>query len=273
MLDGEAVPAANSSSDGEVPRVCLLTGAGGMLGTYFCRHFSDSYQIAAVYRHNRPVVGAQDQTAIDPLRPERALAENRHPVFAIQADLDYEGECERVVEMTLSRFDRIDLLINAAVAATWAPMLGTDRLLRNASAEMTTNVVTPLRLSTVVARRFWQLSDEQNRLHNRNIVNVSSVAGLRLYPRSGQSLYAASKAALNQLTGHMAQEFAAVGVRVNATAANTFPSLIPIERAAQAIVDLDRSSLNGSIVVVDGEWDEVIEMRPFDTTAEVRGDA
>jgi hypothetical protein len=52
-------------------------------------------------------------------------------------------------------------------------------------------------------------------------------------------------------------------VRVNATAANSFPSLIPVERAARAIIDLDEGSLNGALVVVDGDEDEVIELRPF----------
>jgi NAD(P)-dependent dehydrogenase (short-subunit alcohol dehydrogenase family) len=250
-------------SAGDRRRVCLLTGAGGQLGSYFCRHFAARYDIAAVYRYNRPPVAAQDQHALDPLRPDQPLTDNSRPVFTIQADVNYESECERIVEMTLSRFDRIDLLANAAVASTWAPMLGTDRLLASASAQLETNVIAPLRLATVVSRRFWQSRDEENRLHNRNVVNVSSVAGLRLYPGSGQSVYAASKAALNHLTGHMAEEFAAVGVRVNATAANSFPSLTPVERAARAIIDLDEGSLNGALVVVDGDENEVIELRPF----------
>jgi NAD(P)-dependent dehydrogenase (short-subunit alcohol dehydrogenase family) len=250
-------------SAGEQRRVCLLTGAGGTLGTHFCRHFADRYDIAAVYRHNRPAVAAHDHRALDPLRPDQRLPENSDPVFAIQADLDYESECERVVEVTLSRFDQIDLVINGAAAAVWAPMLGSDRLVSSAIAQLATNVIAPLRLSAIVARRFWQGRDDENRLQNRNVVNVSSVAGLRLYPLSGQSVYAASKAALNHLTGHMAEEFASLGVRVNATAANSFPSLIPIHRAAGAIVDLDEGSRNGAIVVVDGDEDAVIEMRPF----------
>ena len=82
--------------------------------------------------------------------------------------------------------------------------------------------------------------------------------------------YAASKAALNQLTGHLAYEFAAVGVRVNATAANSFPSSILVERAARAIASLDEGILNGMIVVVDGAEDEVIELRSFVSAAKAR---
>jgi NAD(P)-dependent dehydrogenase (short-subunit alcohol dehydrogenase family) len=250
-------------SVGESPRVCLLTGAAGQLGSYFCRHYGDRYTIAAVYHRAQPNVPSQHQELIDPINPNASLPENRRPVFAIQAELNNPADCERVVDLTLARFDRIDLLVNAAVSTTWAPMLGTDRLLATATAQLDVNVLAPLRLSSIVARRFWQGRDEENRRYNRNIVNVSSVAGLRIYPGSGQSLYAASKAALNQLTGHMALEFASVGVRVNATAANSFPSHVPIERAAAAIAALDSGTDNGTIVVVDGDKDEVVELRPW----------
>lgn len=244
-------------------RVCLFAGASGTLGTDFCRRFADRYEIAAVYRQTPPSVACHDQVAVDPLEPDSELPENQSPVFAVQADLNTDSGCERAVDLTLARFGRIDLLVNAAVAPVWGPMLGNDRLLASASHQLTTNVLTPLRLSIAAARRFWQSRDEENRLENRNIVNLSSVAGLRLYPGSGQSVYAASKAALNQLTGHMAQEFASVGIRVNAVAPNSFPSLVRTERAAQAIVALDQGSSTATIVVVDGEADEVVELHPF----------
>jgi len=249
-------------------RVCLLAGAAGTLGTDFCRRFADRYDIAAIYRNSRPSVACHDQTAVDPLRPEAELPENRCPVFAVQADLTTEAGCERAVDLTLARFGQIDLLVNAAAAPVWGPMLGNDRLLGTAEYQLTTNVLAPLRLAVVAARRFWQNRDGENRRHNRNVVNLSSVAGLRLYAGSGQSLYAASKAALNHLTAHMAIEFAPVGIRVNAVAPNSFPSLVPTERATDAVVALDEGASTATIVIVDGESDEVIELHPF--TAQAR---
>ena len=49
------------------------------------------------------------------------------------------------------------------------------------------------------------------------IVNVTSIAGHSLHPFAG-SAYSVSKAALSALTREMANEFAALGVRVNAVA-------------------------------------------------------
>ncbi|MGO9341031.1 MAG: SDR family NAD(P)-dependent oxidoreductase [Acidimicrobiales bacterium] len=246
-----------------VRRVCIFAGASGRLGSYFCENFADRYDIVAVYRRNRPLVATHDAAVVDPVAPERELVANRRQVFAVRADLTDERECDRVVELALARFDRIDLLVNAAVSTTWGSMIASDHLRRSGQSQFATNVLVPLNLATAVVRQAWQGRDEENRLNNRNVVNVSSVAGLRIYTGQGQSIYAASKAALNQLTGHMAEEFAAVGVRVNATAPNSFPSIIPTSRAAEAIVRLDEGSDTGTIVVVDGDEDSVIQMRPF----------
>lgn len=233
-------------------RVCLLTGSSGVLGSRFCAAAATEYDIAAVYRHNHPWFPSQDSWFIDPLEPHKELEENRHPLFAIKADLTADGSCERVVETTLARFGRIDVVVNGAVASTWAPMLRSEALVRSAKTQLTTNVLVPLNLAVAVAKLFWQGRDDENRLKNRNVINVSSVAGTRLCTGLGQSIYAASKAALNLLTFHMADEFTSVGVRVNALAPNSFRSTISVDRAVAAIRMLDESTSNGSIVLVDG---------------------
>jgi NAD(P)-dependent dehydrogenase (short-subunit alcohol dehydrogenase family) len=255
---------AGESEDGEGrKRVCLLTGASGTLGSDFCARYADRYSISAIYRHHVPGAPSQDAQFVDPLEPESALTENRHPIFTVQGDISVQADCERMVEATLARFGRIDLLVHAATFSVWSPMLGSDRLRRSATGQFITNVVAPLNLSILVAERYWATRQIENRMMNRNIVNISSVAGLRLYPRSGQSVYAASKAALNHLTGHMAAEFDAIGVRVNATAANSFPSLVPTARATDAIVRLDEGNDTGTVVVVDGDEDRVLKMERF----------
>lgn len=232
-------------------RVCLLTGAGGRLGAMFCQLFGAHYYIAAVHRHNLPPVTSQLRWLVDPLAPEATLPENQNAVYAIQADLRNEADLHRVIEVTLARFGRIDLLVNAAVHSVWAPMLDGDALYRSFHEQMDVNVFVPLRLSALVVEKFWKYREVENRHANRSVVNVSSTAGLYVYPGSGQSVYSASKAALNYLTMHMAQEFGAIGVRVNALAPDGFPRVIPTELAADAVRRLSESDANGRILILD----------------------
>jgi NAD(P)-dependent dehydrogenase (short-subunit alcohol dehydrogenase family) len=222
--------------------------------------FADRYDIVAVYRNKRPWLPAQDAQFLDPLAPRTELAENGRPIFAIQADLTQPGECEQVVDAALSRFGRIDLVVNSAASSIWAPMLGSNRLVSTGHSQLVTNVLVPLKLSLIVAEQFWKGREAENRQCNRNVVNVSSIAGLHIYPSQGQSLYGASKAALNHLTGYMAQELAPIGIRVNATAPNSFPAIVSTERAAISIWTLDEGTDTGTVVVVDGDRDEVIKL-------------
>jgi NAD(P)-dependent dehydrogenase (short-subunit alcohol dehydrogenase family) len=221
-------------------RVCLLTGASGSLGRHICELLSDRYQFAAVHR-SRPVVS---------------------DLFSIEADLTKDGECERVVEAALSRFARIDLVINAAMVSGWGSLLDSESLLNSAQTQFLTNVIVPMKISSAVASRFWSDHIPENRASNRNVINISSVSGQTLYLGEGQSVYAASKAALDHLTGHMAHEFAAINVRVNALAPNSFPTNVAVQRVVQAIETLDRRSDTGTIVIVDGDADRIIHLMP-----------
>jgi NAD(P)-dependent dehydrogenase (short-subunit alcohol dehydrogenase family) len=218
--------------------------------------FARDYAIVAVYRNRIPAISSQVQRAIDPLVPSEQLEENRYPVFAIQADLTAPGETERVVETTLARYGRIDLLINAAARSAWGWTLESSELLKSARAQLEMNVNVPLQLAAAAARHFWRDRDQENLERNRNVVNVSSIAGMCVYPDTGQSIYSASKAALNMLTCHLADDFATFGVRVNALAPNSFPGRVRVESVASAIRQLDLCKLNGSIVAIDsdGAW-------------------
>lgn len=240
-------------------RVCLLTGAGGRLGTAFCRRYADRYDIVAVCRRRIPAVPSQEQVLVDPLAPAAAIRANRHPVFIVRADLSRDEQLERVVEVALSRFERIDLVVNAAVHSVWAPIVESSRLLDSAPAQFGVNAILPLRLSALVVRRAWRESDRESRRQNRNIVNLSSTAGSQVYPGHHQSVYSASKAALNFLSFHMADELAHCGVRVNALAPNSFPGIVPTERVADAIVRLDEGRMTGTLLVVDRDGDRLVD--------------
>ncbi|MET7770370.1 SDR family NAD(P)-dependent oxidoreductase [Nocardia sp. NPDC005366] len=232
-------------------RVCLLTGAGGRLGDAFCRALYTRYDIVAVHRDRTPAVPSQHEWFVDPFAPEAPLPENDSRVHLIRADLTVPGEVERVVDLALARFGGVDLLVNSAAHRRMFPdgVVDGDAALDDFDLAFATNVGVPLRLSARLAQRSWLHTGERNRARNRNIVNVSSLSGSVVSP-GGQTLYAASKAALNQLTRNLAAEFAEFGVRANAIAPSAFPDLVPTETVVRSILELDGGAMTGGVFSV-----------------------
>ena len=124
--------------------------------------------------------------------------------LTIRADLSDPDEARQAVDRAIEVFGGIDVLVNAAGHLS-------NGTIENTSLEawddmMDVNVRAPFQLMqmalpTLIERR-------------GNVVNVSSVTGLRAFP--GVLAYCVSKAALDQLTRCSALELAAKGVRVNA---------------------------------------------------------
>lgn len=229
-----------------------MTGAGGTLGDAFCRAYARDYDIVAVCCNRAPTAVSQEEWYVDPLDPDAGLPENAAPIFTVRADLERAGEVERVVDIALARFGRVDLLVNAAAYAQWYPqgLIDGDVLLDTVERHFAMNVGVPLRIATRLAQRFWLHRDLENRARNRNIVNLSSIAASRVHP-GGQALDAASKAALNQLTRHLAADFGVFGVRANALAPDSFPAIVRTESVARAITELDQETITGGILVLD----------------------
>jgi NAD(P)-dependent dehydrogenase (short-subunit alcohol dehydrogenase family) len=233
-------------------RVCLLTGASGSLGTAFIERYAASYRIVAVH-HRTPVQFATaDQRFVDPLAPLAPVAANAYAVHAISADLCLAADVDRLVTEVADRFGTVDLVVNAAAIRAWSALLEPDAI-DNAEQVLRTNVVAPLRVCMAVARRFWQADPAANARARHNVVNVSSSAGLFVYPDLGQAAYAASKAALNHLTYHLASELWHIGVRVNAVAPDSFPGRVRTEAVLDAIAALDAGEQTGEVVTLLGE--------------------
>jgi NAD(P)-dependent dehydrogenase (short-subunit alcohol dehydrogenase family) len=208
---------------------------------------AERYAIAAVHHRNGVQYATQDQRFVDPLEPERDVPANRTAVHSVRADLSQPREVDRVVAEVVDRFGPVDLLVNAAARRSFGHVLGAG-CLDPADTVMSVNVLAPLRLCVALARACWQADPEANLAGNRNIVNVSSTAGLYVYPDLGQALYATSKAALNHLTYHLASDLWDIGIRVNAVAPDTFPGRVPIGDVVEAILALDASDRTGQVV-------------------------
>ena len=146
-------------------------------------------------------VGRKEQALKDVAEQIRALDSEALP---LQADVASALEAERIVNETVKTFGGIDVVVNAAGHISSGTIENTS--LEAWDDMMNVNVRAAFQLmqkalSTLIERR-------------GNIVNVSSVTGLRAFP--GVLAYCVSKAALDQLTRCASLELAAKGVRVNA---------------------------------------------------------
>ncbi|HEX8709901.1 MAG TPA: glucose 1-dehydrogenase [Pyrinomonadaceae bacterium] len=124
--------------------------------------------------------------------------------LVIRADVTAEADAARIVAETVEQSGGLDVLVNAAGHIANGTIESTPLSAWDAMLDVNLRAVFNLMQAAVphlIARR-------------GNIVNVSSVTGLRAFP--GVLAYCVSKAGLDQLTRCAALELAAKGVRVNA---------------------------------------------------------
>ena len=175
-------------------KVALVTGATSGIGRATALKFAAAgASIAAVGRN---------QDALAKLAAQLHSQDNK--VFTVAADLSRETDIDRVVSQTVERLGGIDVLVNAAGHIS------------SGTIENTTIEAWDAMLNINLRSVFLLMQKSSASLIARrgNIVNVSSVTGLRAFP--GVLAYCVSKAGIDQLTRCTALELAAKGVRVNA---------------------------------------------------------
>ena len=183
-------------------RVAIVTGASSGLGARFARVLDAAG--ASV------VLAARRADRLEALATELRGA---HPV---SVDLGESGAARQLVDATLERFGRIDVVVNNAGVDHIEAAI--DQPLETFRRELDVNLVAPFDLSRLAAR--WMIESEVE----GSIVNVASVwalVGVGQIPDAG---YAASKAGLVNMTRELAAQWARRGVRVNALAPGWFRS-------------------------------------------------
>lgn len=175
-------------------KVALITGASSGIGRATALKFaSEGAKVAVVARGG-------DKLA----EVVKTIEANGGEAKAIAADVTREADIERVVRETVQAFGGIDVVVNAAGIIATGTIENTG--LEDWDYMMNLNVRAP----------FYLIQCAMPHLIERkgNIVNMSSVTGVRSFP--GVLSYCVSKAAVDQLTHCVALEVASKGVRINA---------------------------------------------------------
>lgn len=175
-------------------QVVVVTGGTGYLGSSVCKAFAEAgAKVVAVYLLDREVPWF-----------EKTLGSRAKSATLAKADVTKAGEMERVVKNVITRFKRIDVLVNTvggymagAVAETTEDDFDRAMALNLKSAFFSCKAVIP----------------SMRRSKRGSIVNTSSEASLVGDEES--FLYSASKAGVNRLTESLARELKAANVKVN----------------------------------------------------------
>ena len=175
-------------------QVALITGASSGIGRACAFKFaSEGARVVLVARNADRL-----NEVVSAIKAQGGTA------HAISADVTKESDIERVVRETIAAFGAIDVVVNAAGILASGNIENTK--LQDWDYMMNVNVRAPFYL---IQRAMPHLIERKG-----NVVNVSSVTGIRAFPNV--LAYCASKAALDQLTHCVALEVAGKGVRVNA---------------------------------------------------------
>lgn len=183
-------------------KVAIVTGGGRGLGATIARGLAAAgadVVVASRKLENCEAVAAEIRSG-----GRRALAASCH--------MGRSDDVDALFRATLDAFGRVDIVVNnAATSPAARPLIvGTPELFDKIYA---VNVRGPLQLASLAAA---SMADSGGGA----IVNVISVGAFR--PGATIGLYCSSKAALHTLTKVMAQEWAPLGVRVNALAPGPF---------------------------------------------------
>lgn len=210
-------------------KVAIVTGASRGIGEAIARTFAANG--AKVVLASRKVEGLNE-----------VAASIGDAAFAVAAHTGKEADCKALVDATVRKFGKVDVLVNnAATNPYFGPMLDIDEGAWDKTFEVNTKGY------------FWMTREVVRHLRGReapgSIINVASVAGLMAAP--AQAVYGMTKAAVIAMTKTLAVELSGNAIRVNAIA----PGFVET-RFASAILKNDVLR------------DEVLRMTPLKRTAE-----
>lgn len=237
--------------------VAIVTGSSSGIGESIAKRLSDLGASVVVNSANSVEAG---QKVSDDLKGESMY---------VQADISDKDQCQKLIDETIKRFGKLDLLVNNAGWTTLVPHGNLDGL---------TDEIFMKTFEVNVYGTWWLTKAALPALRESSdghVVTITSVAGVR--PMGSSIAYSMSKAALNHMTKLMAKSHGPV--RFNAVA----PGLVetpwtkdwqtqhagvaminPIKRSAtpddcaEATLGLVRNKyVTGQIFVVDGGLTQV----------------
>ena len=188
-------------------KVAIVTGAGGGVGkSTTARLASEGCKVVLVGRNRSKLM-----KVITDLNDSNNM-------LALSADISKEAEILSVVEQSISAFDTIDILVNnAGILNDPIPfhLMNEDQW----NSLISTNLIGTFQASKAVLPIMMEK-------RGGNIINISSLLGIRAIQSVPLSVYGVTKAGLILFTKHIAVEYGQYGIRCNCIAPSTIKSPI-----------------------------------------------
>ena len=238
-------------------KVALITGATRGIGRQIAITLSkEGYHIALNYR--------REGEALNNIKDE--IESNQVECFAVKGDVSNFDDCENFVKQIITRFGKIDVLVNNAGITK-------DMLLMRMKQKDFEQVIDVNLVGTFNVTK--NVISHMLKAHSGRIINISSVVGI--CGNAGQTNYAASKAGIIGFTKSLAKEVASRNILVNAVAPGFIETSmteilkeevkqeiskdIPLKRMGSAqdvancvkfLTSEDSSYITGQVLQVDG---------------------
>jgi NAD(P)-dependent dehydrogenase (short-subunit alcohol dehydrogenase family) len=186
-------------------KVTIITGASGGIGKSVAQKvLEEGSKVVLVSRNKNKLKKTVEE-----------LGKNDNLIH-MAADVSHESEVLSVIEQTLTAFDKIDNLINCAA------IINDPIPFHLMTEDQWTNLMNVnLKGTFQPVKAVIPLMIEQR---SGNIINISSLLGIRAIPKVPFSVYGVTKAGIIMLTKSIAVEYGQYNIRCNCIAPSTIRS-------------------------------------------------
>lgn len=186
-------------------KVTIITGASGGIGKSVAQKvLEEGSKVVLVSRNKNKLKKTVEE-----------LGKNDNLIY-MAADVSHESEVLSVIEQTLTAFDKIDSLINCAA------IINDPTPFHLMTEDQWTNLINiNLKGTFQPIKAVIPLMIEQK---SGNIINISSLLGIRAIPKVPFSVYGVTKAGIIMLTKSIAVEYGQYNIRCNCIAPSTIRS-------------------------------------------------
>lgn len=182
----------------DTQKIAIVTGASRGIGKEVAKELAES-GITVIANYNKSEEEAK--------KLQQELEEKNFKLEIFKADVSKREDVKKLVEYTIEKYGKIDILINNAGISEYK--LFTDETDEDWDKLINTNLYSAFAMSQEVI---------PNMVHNKKgcIINISSIWGI--VGGSLEVLYSISKAGLDGMTKALAKELGPSNIRVNSIA-------------------------------------------------------